>query len=133
MPPIAYPTLFSLVAVLSRVRAQPAVTGYSYVGKGWCHDESQRFYDKYSTQGTIGQTDAVDCGGWCTGIGIAGLLGFSFNPDTAVCLCWFEDGIVTSTIPPGFNDYDNGSSGTGEINYSTGGITPFLCYKVVSG
>ncbi len=104
--------------------AQESVTGYEYVGAGFCQDASGNTYDFYAK---LGLASNAECATACNGITIAGLRGFVFYT-VGYCYCQFEDGFVTSTVPDGFGGSD-ALSGTGEIT-SVLSSTDFHCYKI---
>ncbi len=109
------------------VQAQEAIPGFEYFGLGGCLDASGNAYDDYWEAGSV--ESIADCGSACEGIGIDGLVGFSIRYTSFDnCFCKFDDGIVTSTLPDGFDYYYSDASGTGEVT-STSGASGYFCYK----
>ncbi len=104
------------------------VPGYVYVNVGGCLDAVGKSYDYYYK---YGMTSNADCASACDGITFAGLEGFSFRPSTTFCMCFFDNGIVTPTIPSGFAGQASYFTGTGEIA-STDSTSGYFCYKLVS-
>ncbi len=75
-------------------------------------------------------TSNADCGIDCDGIGIVGLRGFYHSTVTNKCYCLFDDGIVSSPEPPGFDGYESTNPGTGEIVSSLNAPPFYSCYKI---
>lgn len=111
------------------VRAQNEVAGFLYVDYGPCRDSFGTFYDYYSRT----SDNAADCGSACVGIGIDGLKGFTYvtNMGLSGCFCEFNNNIVTSTLPDGFDQFNSGYSGTGDV-VSGNNWAGYYCYKRVS-
>jgi len=111
---------------------------FEYVGDGWCTDANGQYYDNgiagvdngiAGLDGYVWHENPGDCGPSCEANGnptsLRGFYTEQINGRGFFCVCLYDDG----QLPAGLQVSETFYNGEGEIAYTNGSYSTFLCYK----
>jgi hypothetical protein len=109
------------------------VEGFSYVGKGWCMNESDEIYSS-SFVGFFEETDHRVCLEWCAQVPHPDFVGVQIDYDWNECWCYFSGGLPDDIITTDYNPpADTSISNYGTAHGPIHDVYPFIdntfCYR----